>query len=316
MTPHPSVLLTAALLALSAPAEARDFLADGGGIQSRTIVRTPYGRVAVEAPSISGFAFDDHTRSFLRDGGSIRSERPRPIVRESHGGRFERISGSVSRMRAGPVEAFDRDTLTYGTSGPVSSPSVIYIGTPPNEGPDALADQPGVRREGGAKIIDVASARLDRRPYGKDGLDIVYSGATKIIRVSPDFRRAATAEAQKDDVALAPPANATRFSRLTPAEQAMTVYPDDGAAGDDALLQAPAPTSPPIPADRPQASVAAPVDASPAANEATPSAEPTGFEPWTPEWLRDCVARYPGFDASLGTYTDESGRRRFCTGEP
>ncbi|WP_158870562.1 hypothetical protein [Antarcticirhabdus aurantiaca] len=36
-------------------------------------------------------------------------------------------------------------------------------------------------------VIDVEASRLDRRPYGPDGLDIISRGGPKIIRVSPDF---------------------------------------------------------------------------------------------------------------------------------
>lgn len=312
MTLNPSAILAVALVVLLSPAQARDFLADGGGIRSRTIVPTPYGDLAVEAPSISGYETSPRGDGFLRDGGGIRTGRPLRIGQEGGNTRFDRISSSVSRVRARPVEAYGVDPLTYGTSGPVSSPSVIYIAAPPNGGPVSPIEETGVRREGGAGIIDIASARLDRRPYGEDGLDIVYAGATKIIRVSPDVRRAAQPPKQKDDVALPEPANGTRFSRLTPAEQAMTVYPDRGSASDDDLLGAPAPASVPVPVDRPQAAIEAPAATPPAAA----SVAPEGFEPWTPDWLRDCVARYPGFDASLGTYTDETGRRRFCTGEP
>jgi hypothetical protein len=39
----------------------------------------------------------------------------------------------------------------------------------------------------GPAVIDVEAERLDRRPYGPDGLDIVSRGGPKIIRISPDY---------------------------------------------------------------------------------------------------------------------------------
>lgn len=224
----------------------------------------------------------------------------------------------------------------YGTSALGNSVAVIQINTARDAGARAASFSvlPGAA---GPKIIDVEQARLDRRPYGADGLDIVYSGTTKIIRVSPDFRRARVDV--KDDVQLGPIEGATAFAKLSPAEQAVTVYPDPDEPLEGPMVREPAPAIEPAPSaparDEPtalaipvptpapaegrvastQTAPATPSAPSPAAapSAATPTAD--SLEPWTDEWLRDCVARHSNFDASLGTYTDEAGRRRFCTGE-
>lgn len=219
----------------------------------------------------------------------------------------------------------------YGTSGTgAMGPSVIQINVSPDAGLDRYVPVRSYRQTG-AKIIDVESARLDRRPYGEDGLDIVYSGTTKIIRVSPDYRAASGRD--KDGFAVRGGEDAVEFAKLSPSERAVTVYPDPDLPVDveppraslpDAArvpVPTPAPTASPAPAPEeapvvaaaPEALPAGPTQPAPSAAPAQPSA---GFEPWTDEWLRDCVRRYPNFDASLGTYADESGRRRFCTGDP
>lgn len=207
----------------------------------------------------------------------------------------------------------------YGTSGTgANSVAVIQINRAVDAGTRGASFHvlPGAA---GPKIIDVESARLDRRPYGADGLDIVYAGTTKIIRISPNFRRG---QAEfKDGIELGQAEGAVEFAKLSPAERAVTVYPDPDEPVDGPARRPPVASLPdiariPVPMPAPEeARLASPTPA-PAAVPASPAAaSPPGFEPWTDDWLRDCVARYPTFDASLGTYTDESGRRRFCTGD-
>lgn len=234
------------------------------------------------------------------------------------GSRYQPIGHSVSRF----VPLWPgSEGAPYGTSALGGSVSVIQINRASDVNPRAasFSVMPGAA---GPKIIDVESARLDRRPYGPDGLDIVYSGTTKIIRVSPDFRRARADV--KDDVELPPAKNSVAFAKLSPAEQAVTVYPDPDEPIDLETNRAPtAPSLPkvarvpaPKPAPRGPQLASAPTPSPAPAPQAAPASEPAaGFEPWTDEWLRACVARYPNFDASLGTYTDEAGRRRFCTGD-
>ncbi|WP_062112046.1 BA14K family protein [Aureimonas sp. AU40] len=209
---------------------------------------------------------------------------------------------------------------TYGTGA--NSVAVIQINRAVDAGSRAASFKvlPGAT---GPKIIDVESARLDRRPYGPNGLDIVYAGTTKIIRISPDFQRGRADT--KDDVQLGRAEGAVEFAKLSPAERAVTVYPDPDEPVDGPAPHAPAAALPdvariPVPMPAPedarlaaQTPVVAP--AAPAPTSPPAAAAPAGFEPWTEDWLRDCVSRYPSFDASLGTYTDEGGRRRFCTGD-
>ncbi|KTR02617.1 hypothetical protein NS365_21160 [Aureimonas ureilytica] len=241
-----------------------------------------------------------------------------PRLHDPHGGygsySGRRHHGSVSRLEDGGWPG--SEGAPYGTSGTGGgSISVIQI----NRALDEKQIAPSFHTLPGAhapKIIDVETARLDRRPYGPDGLDIVYSGTTKIIRISPDFRRASP---EKDDVQLGRAPGSVEFAKLSPAEQAVTVYPDP-----DVPVDKPEPARPqaqmpdamrvPVPTPAPEGGRVA-QRAAPTATPATPAKASSGFEPWTEDWLRDCVSRYPNFDASLGTYTDETGRRRFCTGD-
>lgn len=102
----------------------------------------------------------------------------------------------------------DRPKVTYVTSG--SFIGVHSGGIARNFAYDGLAvrgprdeDSPGSafpsRRRppaklhrafsSASKIIDVETARLDRRPIGPSGIDIVYSGGSKIIRIAPGYGR-------------------------------------------------------------------------------------------------------------------------------
>lgn len=190
----------------------------------------------------------------------------------------------------------------YGTSGTGGIGSIVVIHTGAAAG-DAEDRSIGLETRS-ARVIDVASARLDRRPFDGERLDVTRVGTAKVIRIAPDAGR----RAGKDEVDL--PELDGGFAALTPAERAVRVYPDLDAAPEDPPEIVPVPEAAP------------PVAAEPVPDTATlrPSVgleredgAPV-FEPWTPDWLRDCVARHPTFDASLGTYTDEAGRRRFCTG--
>ncbi|MBB3997936.1 hypothetical protein [Aureimonas pseudogalii] len=227
---------------------------------------------------------------------------------------LRRYDGAETGVRFSPG-AVERGSF-YGTSGIGGGSSFVVISAPAAEPPPPTLMK---SREAGsdARIIDVASARLDRRPYGRDGLDVVYSGATKIIRIAPGFDRPGSTS-HKDEAALAPVQNGTPFDELPAEDRQALIYPDEGSpAPADELMRAPArsPAAGPerVPTPTPAERTASAATAAPPA-AATPAA--TGAEPWTEEWLRGCVARYPDFDASLGTYRDESGRRRFCTGEP
>ncbi|WP_102958871.1 hypothetical protein [Mangrovicella endophytica] len=58
-------------------------------------------------------------------------------------------------------------------------------------GPGPIAAIP----TGGVHIIDVAAERLDRRPIGLSGIDVINTGGARIIRIKPDYSlRTAAAE--------------------------------------------------------------------------------------------------------------------------
>ncbi|WP_416358333.1 hypothetical protein ACLNGM_10780 [Aureimonas phyllosphaerae] len=238
----------------------------------------------------------DHHGGRYRNAGSfhhaddIAARRIEPRWNE---GRRYRSNGSFVDVRA-YGGAVDPGSF-YGTSGAVGS-SFITVGLPSDDWRLPSFYYGGL--SGGPKILNVEEDRLDRQPYGKDGLAVSHVGAAKIIRIGPDFRagRDRNTAAEHDDNMPTP------FAELSPEERAVTVFPDP-----DVVER---------PVDPPATRRA---DARTAATTSEPENEPAAgatFEPWTAEWLRDCVARHPNFDSSLGTYTNEAGQRRFCTGEP
>lgn len=342
-----SVALFGAGLCLGTlPAAAIESVAVSGGSSSRaharaigyertgSVVRVlPQGRHDRFSPgsdhrgrSVRTVSERDHRAKPLpyRNGRSWERDPLDEIAAARRGGRSD-SHWSRGQEDLGPFDAGATETpfspgavdpgAFYGTSGTGGGSSFVVINAPTAE-PAATSRATSDEARHDARIIDVASARLDQRPYGRDGLDVTYSGATKIIRIAPGFGRSDAAP-QKDEISLAPVQNGTPFDELPAEERQALVYPDDGPPSPaDELMRAPArspaaeparvPT--PTPAER-TASVPSAVPSS----AVTPAA--TNAEPWTEEWLRGCVARYPDFDASLGTYRDESGRRRFCTGE-
>jgi Ni/Co efflux regulator RcnB len=296
----------AAALAVSAP-EAASAL-DGGLTLDRYPAVARGSNDTSIAPAVSGHAryerstaeeYDRYTRGEAVRGGRHGSVHHvgddlyrRGDQRWNEGSRYRRSGSVVDVSTYGG--AIERGSY-YGTAGTANS-SVIVVGLPT----DATA-LPSVRYGGlggGPKILSVYTDRLDRQPYGKDGLAVAHVGTAKIIRIAPDFRRARDLPSAAEADENAP----TPFAELPPEERAVTVFPDPEANE--------RPVDPP--ASR-RAAVAAP-----ATGGAVEASTPAGavLEPWSAEWLRDCVARHPNFDASLGTYTNEAGQRRFCTGEP
>lgn len=248
-------------------------------------------------------------RDFLSDGGGIRGD----AVQIGGGSNFLEDGGSIRNVPIFPRHSFQKrspsvfqfssqPSSTYYGASSTASPSVIQIslGTEPT-----TPSSPSVDTLGGQRVVDVEASRLDRRPIGPSGISVSYLGATKIIRIrSSDPVQSGR---YKDDIPPVALGEESNFAMLPPEEQAVTVYPDPDAPSSTVARK---PAHLPIPEARPEAQVAASVSAK-------PDVSPTeGFEPWTQEWLRDCVARYPDFDASLGTFINERGRRQFCVGQP
>ncbi|WP_182085490.1 BA14K family protein [Aureimonas sp. ME7] len=241
------------------------------------------------SPAVSDVRANNWSRSLPRRHDRIANRHERQSYRGT--------SRSVTEVSTfgGAIEA---DSY-YGTSGASVSPSVVVIGGGAAELPGARASVPA-----GPKIVDIASARLDRRPYGPDGLDVVELGPARIIRIAPDYRGLAGSD-RGPQAEL----SETPYAALSAQERAVTVYPDP----DERPALAPDPDAR---APEPRIEAPGPVAEEPSPVVPAPRPEALSFlEPWTPDWLRDCVARYPTFDASLGTYLDEAGKRRFCTGE-
>ncbi|WP_185983500.1 BA14K family protein [Aureimonas mangrovi] len=126
----------------------------------------------------------------------------------------------------------------------------------------------------GPKIIDVEAERLDRQPIGASGVSVEQRGTTKIIRLASGY----------GDMAMP---NGRSHAERALTEAGPVFYPDPDAE---------------------------PAAAPGAAREhaAVPAASGEEFEPWTDAWMQHCVERYETFDASLGTFTDDTGRRHFC----
>ncbi|MEF2073284.1 hypothetical protein [Consotaella aegiceratis] len=152
-------------------------------------------------------------------------------------------------------------------------------------------------RGGGPKFIDVESERLDRRPIGPDGIDVMSVGGAKIIRIAPGYRRsehqAAIERPEPMPVSTRAPAPARAPS---PSESAPDAVP----------TPLPAPYRPPVVQKEPSAEMPAETTAG--------NASEAWLEPWSLEWRERCAELHSSFDPDLGTYRDETGRRRFCTG--
>ena len=348
------------------PASRDAFLSDGGSVRDESYVLTPFG------PLRAGVSRIGDDPNFLADGGSVQVVPPffdAPYGWRPHGlaggsADFRRSAGSITTYGGQPSGS----SYYRGTgSGEASGAGVVIVnGTLPG----AAASNEGYG--GGPKIIRVAAARLDRQPVEAGGIRTLQVGATRIIRIAPDYAlgdaddRAEGPVASESPVERAPEARAasaapaepeTKLAAVAPPEYPEVFFPDPGEPNAPATLPrfVPLPTPAPrraaaLPAERvspegedgrtdlvpggapaeepndlpatPATSVTPETSAAPettAAPEASPlpeeSAQKPGFEPWTADWLRDCVARYSTFDATLGTYTDEAGRRRFCTGE-
>lgn len=149
----------------------REFLQDGGSITSSGDVRRTHGYRDMERP-----------QTFLKQGGSIvtvydavpRRGDDRPAIYDQ-GQRTSPSDGVAFRGDDGYDGGYDSGSGSY---------SVASIGLSP-----------------APRIIDVESARLDRRPIGPGGIDVIYAGGAKIIRIAPGYsRQAASVERSGADL--------------------------------------------------------------------------------------------------------------------
>lgn len=192
---------------------------------------------------------------FLEDGGGIRTEPDIYVTDERE--EFLEDGGGISApdrtLRTLKFRRPDRDRgwrdpspsrSTYRTSG---SFTVVYsdLGDRRHLPAYPVSLNPGFAGLAeGPKVIDVASARLDRRPIPASGIEVIHAGGSKIIRIAEGYDRTATG----------------------------AIGPSDGAPSE-------------------------------------------ALEPWSPAWLSWCSRAYASFDPDFGTYRDEDGQSRFCTGE-
>ncbi|SMD01644.1 hypothetical protein SAMN06297251_11857 [Fulvimarina manganoxydans] len=165
--------------------EAEDFLEDGGGIEIR--------------PDILSI---DQQEEFLEDGGGFSdTEIAVPVPVPAYRG--ERVvvppvvqpdrvtrAAEARRWRDAP-----RPRMRFETRGSMIIATVVDAADQRRRAQNVAYRQNDDRApigfdadSEGARIIDVESERLDRRPYPASGLDIIHRpGGPKIIRISPNF---------------------------------------------------------------------------------------------------------------------------------
>jgi hypothetical protein len=130
--------------------------------------------------------FDDHDRRkarHFRDDYRRGWERPtRPLRRYDH--QYGNEIAPLDRSWNSSARTIDDDGVIYLGSGAFDDAAFSTAGTYPS----------------GARWIDVSTERLDRRPIGRDGIDIAVVGGSKVIRLGPQF----SARSRQRDADLQP----------------------------------------------------------------------------------------------------------------
>lgn len=125
---------------------------------------------------------------FLEDGGSIGSSvtyRGAPAV---YRGGMRQLRGPAEghwrHVVVQPANISSRDSVSFLTS------DVGYErGNRGSYRPGLNARTGSVRTLSGPKIIDVEAERIDRRPMPTSGIETIWHGGAKIIRIAKDYRR-------------------------------------------------------------------------------------------------------------------------------
>lgn len=126
---------------------------------------------------------------FLEDGGSIDSSVTdrggAPVV---YRGGIRTLRGPAAghwrHVVVQPVNISNRGSVSFLTS------DVGYErGNRGSYRPGLNARTGSVRTLSGPKIIDVEAERLDRRPMPTSGIETIWTGGAKIIRIAKDYRR-------------------------------------------------------------------------------------------------------------------------------
>ncbi|SJZ94909.1 BA14K family protein [Consotaella salsifontis] len=281
-----AVMATAAALSLSLVL-AGAVTAHAEGFSSRSSASVHHGRTVERHP----------LPRFARRGGTAISDLP--AYRDlPHAEIAFRPHGSFVSIHRRPPSAnpFESPIVIIEDRNPAEA-GIAYRGvdegdwTPASLGALPL-EAPSARPRAtlGPKIIDVETARLDRKPIGPSGIDVIEAGGARIIRIAPEYKhdaRVASITATPSEARQPPvPAPVVRNTPL------------------------PRPYTPPRQAKAPSATIAT---EKPAAAE-TARKEETWIEPWSNAWREQCAKAYPSFDPDLGTYRAGDGRRRFCTG--
>ncbi|KQT45114.1 hypothetical protein ASG43_12470 [Aureimonas sp. Leaf454] len=188
-----------------------DHVVVGGGsfVSTHRYIDDRRGTIGFDADLYEG----RHDRSFDgRTSGATKRYRDRD--RDRFDNETRRAGGSFIRLRdAGRIDRFGRDprydgrrdagdrydlgdTLTTFDVGDWrGGSSIVAYGLPSYGDPASLS---GPSLHPGPKIIDIETERLDRRPIGPSGLDVVDTGGARIIRIAPGYRmKGRTAETKR-----------------------------------------------------------------------------------------------------------------------
>ena len=289
------IALIAAIALPTAPAPAQSMI-DFGQAASEEFL-------AGDGPRYrSGYSRPDFRRPNRPRREDTRRWHAEPYPRASN--RYVHSSRSIAYVQRLPSSTYYRGTGIFANANPSGG---SFISIQPQD------DDAWNGRGSGPKFIDVASQRLDRQPIAASGISVHYAGSSKIIRIAPNYRMSAAASQANEDFAALPeeaPAAAHDRAPARASPDRPVPMPEEREAWAPPVSETAGPAAPENSPGAPE-----PVEAAPAAAAESSAATPA-LEPWTDEWLRDCVARYDDFDASLGTYVGEDGRRRFCTGDP
>lgn len=126
--------------------------------------------------------FTDEREEFLEDGGGISTptQKLRTLKHRKAGrdrGWYDPKPARTTHRTRGSFTVFHSDFV----DGRYLSTTRASLGF----GAPGLAQGP--------KIIDVASARLDRKPIPPSGIEVINAGGPKIIRITQDYDRTSTA---------------------------------------------------------------------------------------------------------------------------
>ena len=167
--------------------------------------------------AVSGFSRDDRDRGIDRNRWDRRENAARADRRLEARGSIVYVGRAIDPADRPYIPSLD--DVAYGGSGTYEydyDRSSGYGGYGYGDG-GSIAATP--RFPSGPKIIDIETERLDRRPVGGKGIEVISNGGPKIIRIAPGYSRAGQREASAE---TKPETSATGY--LQPWSEAWTRY--------------------------------------------------------------------------------------------